>query len=366
MLIKELCDVQKITINPQKQENVLFTHYSLPSFDNNKTPDIVYGKEILSSKYVVPKNVILYNKLNLRFKRIWNIKNNTKINCICSGEFIPLVIKNNIILQDYLYYYLLTDKLNKKLLETAHGTSSSHQRIDINDLLNYEIKVPSMEEQLHIVDTIGSIDDLIDNLTNQISKYKEIMSKELSKLTSKSTSTIKLSSIVKESKEKIKNNDVKLMSVVNTSNLVLQEEYFNKNTASKDMCKYKILKKYYFAYNPARINIGSIGMHNYDILGAISPIYIVFTVDNNYIYYLDIFKSSEYMIKNINKKASGSVRQNLPFEQFASIEIPNIDLNELINFNLHCQTFYSQIKSTENEIQQLINLKNKYLQKFFA
>ena len=218
----------------------------------------------------------------------------------------------------------------------------------------------------HFIDTIGSIDDLIDNLTNQISKYKEIMSKELSKLTSKSTSTIKLSSIVKESKEKIKNNDVKLMSVVNTSNLVLQEEYFNKNTASKDMCKYKILKKYYFAYNPARINIGSIGMHNYDILGAISPIYIVFTVDNNYIYYLDIFKSSEYMIKNINKKASGSVRQNLPFEQFASIEIPNIDLNELINFNLHCQTFYSQIKSTENEIQQLINLKNKYLQKFFA
>ena len=157
MLIKELCDVQKITINPQKQENVLFTHYSLPSFDNNKTPDIVYGKEILSSKYVVPKNVILYNKLNLRFKRIWNIKNNTKINCICSGEFIPLVIKNNIILQDYLYYYLLTDKLNKKLLETARGTSSSHQRIDINDLLNYEIKVPSMEEQLHIVDIICSI-----------------------------------------------------------------------------------------------------------------------------------------------------------------------------------------------------------------
>ena len=175
MLIKELCDVQKITINPQKQENVLFTHYSLPSFDNNKTPDIVYGKEILSSKYVVPKNVILYNKLNLRFKRIWNIKNNTKINCICSGEFIPLVIKNNIILQDYLYYYLLTDKLNKKLLETAHGTSSSHQRIDINDLLNYEIKVPSMEEQLHIVDTIGSIDDLIENNNTIIIKLENII-----------------------------------------------------------------------------------------------------------------------------------------------------------------------------------------------
>ena len=358
MLISNCCNLitNKIDVSQLTTSNYISTENLLPNFGG-----ITIATNLPKGKVTkFEKENILMSNIRPYFKKFYY----SSISGGCSSDVLVLNVNKSIAIPKYIYYLLCSDKFVNMYVANCKGTKMPRGNKEV--LLNYQFELPSYEVQQHIVDTIGSIDDLIDNLTNQISKYKEIMSKELSKLTSKSTSTIKLSSIVKESKEKIKNNDVKLMSVVNTSNLVLQEEYFNKNTASKDMCKYKILKKYYFAYNPARINIGSIGMHNYDILGAISPIYIVFTVDNNYIYYLDIFKSSEYMIKNINKKASGSVRQNLPFEQFASIEIPNIDLNELINFNLHCQTFYSQIKSTENEIQQLINLKNKYLQKFFA
>ena len=36
-------------------------------------------------------------------------------------------------------------------------------------------------------------------------------------------------------------------------------------------------------------------------LGAISPIYVVFEIDENYKYYLDFYKGSEYMRKYIEK-----------------------------------------------------------------
>lgn len=177
---------------------------------------------------------------------------------------------------------------------------------------------------------------------------------------------IPLRNIIQERKERIGSNDVKLLSVVNTGDLVLQDEYFDKNTASADMKKYKLVRKFDFAYNPARINIGSIGMLKENYLGAISPIYVVFEINENYRYYLDFYKSSDYMKKYIEKKSSGSVRQNLPFEEFESIEIPKIN-NELLNeFNLLCDLYYKRINDLKVQTTKLIALKNRYLKKFFG
>jgi len=44
--------------------------YSLPSFDEGKTYEVVDGLHIQSNKYVVPDRCILFNKLNVRFKRV--------------------------------------------------------------------------------------------------------------------------------------------------------------------------------------------------------------------------------------------------------------------------------------------------------
>lgn len=153
MLLKDICVIEHKTINPQKFKNDYFYHYSLPNFDDNKKPKLEKGDTIMSSKYVVTHNMILFNKLNVRFKRIWNIKkcSNNYVS-ICSGEFIPLIIENKNILQDYIYYYLLTDKINDKLMESAHGTSSSHQRISTDVLMNIDFYIPNINVQQHIVD----------------------------------------------------------------------------------------------------------------------------------------------------------------------------------------------------------------------
>lgn len=207
---------------------------------------------------------------------------------------------------------------------------------------------------------------MIESNNKLVLKLLSILNNKLEYLITKSTEFIPLKSIISERKERIGLNDVKLLSVVNTGELVLQDEYFDKNTASADMKKYKLIRKFDYAYNPARINIGSIGMLKENYLGAISPIYVVFEIDENYKYYLDFYKSSEYIRKYIEKKSSGSVRQNLPFDEFASIEIPNINTEFLKEFNSLCDLYYKKINDLKTKTIKLQAIKDQYLKKFFG
>jgi len=60
-------------VNPNRFPETLFYHYSLPAFDNGRQPEKVYGKSILSNKYVVSSGDILVSKLNPRTPRIWHV-----------------------------------------------------------------------------------------------------------------------------------------------------------------------------------------------------------------------------------------------------------------------------------------------------
>ena len=163
--LKDVCKYERISINPQKYKILQFVHYSFPAFDNNKTPEIQFGEQIKSSKYIVKKGYILYNKLNVRFKRIWNINFETPENSICSSEFLPiLATKCN---QDYLYYFLCSDELTDTMANSNTGTSGSHQRIDPNFLMKYDILLPPLPEQKAIAEVLSSLDDKIDLLTRQ-------------------------------------------------------------------------------------------------------------------------------------------------------------------------------------------------------
>lgn len=152
MQIREITSCKHKLINPQEWKSTLFNHYSLPAFDNAKTVSRERGSVILSSKFHLTSNVILFNKLNIKFKRIWNVKN-PSANSICSSEFIPLIVDETYCLQDYLFYFLCSEPLTNKLLGCVSGTSNSQQRIRPDDLLQQELDLPTLTIQRHIVDT---------------------------------------------------------------------------------------------------------------------------------------------------------------------------------------------------------------------
>ena len=123
------------------------------------------------------------------------------------------------------------------------------------------------------------------------------------------------------------NEDIKVYSVTNTNGFCT--EYFDKDVASKDQTNYKIVPKGYFAYNPSRINVGSIDCQSVEDRVIVSPLYVVFKaderVDNNYLLH---YLKSDIGKTYINELASGSVRANLKFSILQEFPFPMIPIEE--------------------------------------
>ncbi len=170
--IGELCSISKKSIMPK--EGVTYTLYSLPSYDKDMTPETLLGEEIKSAKLVLTDNTILYNKLNVHFKRIWNVGQLCTANNVCSTEFLPLKVKGENVCQDYLYYVLRDETLTQAMYGARRGTSGSQQRIAPETLLEYEVPFFPIEEQRKIAGLLKDLDDRIyanrmikENLTQQ-------------------------------------------------------------------------------------------------------------------------------------------------------------------------------------------------------
>ena len=175
MKIKDIVTFVSKSITPQK--GVTYNLYSLPSFDEGKTFEVLDGADIQSNKYDVPNKCILFNKLNVRFKRVWRIDSQDE-NKIASTEFLPLVVDEDVVDFQYCYYLLISDKITNYLCGQNTNTSGSHKRIDPDNFLNIEIKLPKMSIQRLIGKTLSALDRKI-VLNKQINDNLEAMAKQL-------------------------------------------------------------------------------------------------------------------------------------------------------------------------------------------
>ena len=145
------------------------------------------------------------------------------------------------------------------------------------------------------------------------------------------------------------NEDIPVYSVTNSQGFC--REYFGKEVASKDKTTYKIVPYGYFAYNPSRINVGSVDWQRCEAQVIVSPLYNVFSVsdelDSQFLYY---FLKSNIGRQMIRAKAAGSVRDNLKLDMLKEITIPESSLND----QRHCA-------ATLDNLQYLIELRKKQL-----
>ena len=171
----EIVKLHTITISPNS--GTIYKLYSLPSFDNGMQCEIVDGNYIQSNKFSVPNKCILFNKLNVRFKRVWRI-DNVDTNKLCSTEFLPLIVNENIADYQYLYYLLISDGITNYLCGQNTNTSGSHKRIDPNDFLDINVFLPPKSIQKRIGKFLAGIDNKID-LNRAINQNLEAMAKQL-------------------------------------------------------------------------------------------------------------------------------------------------------------------------------------------
>ena len=175
MKLKDIVTLTSKSVSPLV--GIDYYLYSLPSFDEGKTPELVDGCQIQSNKFEVPNKCILFNKLNVRFKRVWRIDNAID-NKLCSTEFLPLVVNEQLVDFQYCYYLLISDFITSYLCGQNTNTSGSHKRIDPLDFMEIEVHLPKMSDQKRIGQTLANLDTKIE-LNTQINDNLEAMAKQL-------------------------------------------------------------------------------------------------------------------------------------------------------------------------------------------
>lgn len=113
-----------------------------------------------------------------------------------------------------------------------------------------------------------------------------------------------------------------IMGVSKVEGIVPMEE----RTIAADTARYKFVRKDWFAYNPMRLNIGSIArwQGNDDIL--VSPDYVVFKCKSSGPHrldpaYLDHFRRSDAWEDFVSEKGDGSVRVRIYYKDLARLKL---------------------------------------------
>lgn len=284
----------------------------------------------------------------------------------------------------YLKYFLMSNIGQYRLKARETGTTVTG--IKQSELKEVLIDYPNYELQQKIASILSSLDSKIelnrrinDNLEQQAQalfkswfvdfepfKDGEFVDSELGMIP-KGWRVVCLGEVTKQVTEKVGNReDVTVLSPVNSGELVLSEEYFTKQVFSKNLSKYLIVNPLSFAYNPARINIGSIGLNEYDFVGCVSPVYVVFKCEPNYHYFFDFYKRTAVFKDEVALRAIGGVRQSLGYDDFSLIKTIYPTPDVVAEFN----NLYLKMKEviTRNDIQnnKLTTLRDSLLPKLMS
>lgn len=160
------------SINTQLFPCDYFWEYSMPAFDNGKTPVKQIGSDMHSNRTVIYGKVLLFNKLNVRQKRIWMI-NQCRNRAVCSSEFLPY--QSDKINLELLAQILNTDEVTLQFVGMSTGTSNSQKRITPNDFLEYKVYLPIDEdEQSAIAEVLVCMGKEIEALEKKLAKYCQV------------------------------------------------------------------------------------------------------------------------------------------------------------------------------------------------
>ena len=175
----------------------------------------------------------------------------------------------------------------------------------------------------------------------------------------------KLGSVITEYSVRNKSDeDIPVYSVTNEQGFCTG--YFSKDVASKDRTTYKIVPRGYFAYNPSRINVGSVDWQDCEERVIVSPLYVVFGVDEKLDQqYLLHYLKSDITLTYIKALATGSVRDNLKFSILQEFPINLRPIAEQRKIASILDRIDRVIELRKEELETLNNLvKSRFIELF--
>ena len=353
------------------------TGISKDQLSSDGEPCILYGELYTKYKSETIREVI--SKTNIDNTKLVRSKANDIIipcssetaediataRCVLNGNILLGGDLNIIRLHGYdgaFMSYQLNGRRKYDIAKVAQGVSVVH--LYGEHLKGVKTFNPCLEEQKKIAGLLALLDERIATQNKIIEDLKKLKSAIIEiEYTPNTKTTSHIGNVIEQISKRNKNNAIQnVLSVSNRQGFIKQSDQFeNRNVASEDTSNYKIVEKNDFAFNPARINVGSIARLTTFEKGIVSPMYICFRTQENVApEYIDFFFESKHFYCEIQKRLEGSVRQCLSFEGLCNIplSLPSFEMQHLIGKRLF--TLGQKIK-TETDLLELLNKQKQYL-----
>jgi len=284
--------------------------------------------------------------------------------------------KAELLNNDYLLQWLSSPKIQFYIKRDMAGQAIT--RLTLDKIGKIPILLPTLPEQKAIADLLSTWDAAIEKTERLIwAKEKQLrldsnwMLFGHRRVHHRETKLVhgqffrypidwqlvKINSIAKEVSLRNANSNERVLSCSKHDGFVNSLDYFGKQVFSSDTSNYKVIKKGQFGFPSNHIEEGSIGLLEHCEKGIVSPIYIVFKVDEQKVYsqYLyRLFKTNIFQhIFQINTSSSVDRRGSLRWSEFSKIEVPLPKLDE-----------QKEIADNLFVIQKEINLLKKLCEKY--
>ena len=259
-------------------------------------------------------------------------------------------------------YLLASPYARKKIIPM--GAGAQHFNIGQDGLSKVKLHFPILQEQQKIAALLRLIDERITTQNKIIEDLNKLKSAIIEmEYTHKTKGNTHIGDFIEQTSKRNKDSAIQnVLSVSNSQGFIQQcEQFENRSVASDDISNYKIVERNCFAFNPARINVGSIARLTTFNRGIVSPMYICFrTKDNLFPEYLDYYFESKQFFTEIQKRLEGSVRQCLSYEGLCNIPlcIPTVEVQQQTGKRL--STLVQEIK-LEIDFLELLQKQKKFL-----
>ena len=283
----------------------------------------------------------------------------------------------------FLNYEYQTDKAKRKIENITTGNTIKH--ILASDMQEFVVDVPKYEEQKVIAGYFRNIDHLITLHQRKCDETKKLKKYMLQKMFPQNGNKVpeirffgftddweqrKFNEFVKNVAKKNKDNlDLEPFAVTNDRGFIAQKDAHEDFGYMKDTDRraYNIVPPNSFAYNPARINVGSLGYYAGTENVIVSSLYEVFQtedfIDDRFLWH---WLKSEHFPKWIEKLQEGSVRLYFYFDKLIQCQmmIPSVEEQKIISEYL--DRIDTLITLHHRKYEELQKIKKFMLQNMFV
>ena len=280
----------------------------------------------------------------------------------------------------FIFQNTLTEKYNNFIKVTSQR--SGQPGVNAQEYANFSILIPSRGEQVKLGNFFKQLDDTIALHQRQLDNYKQLKKSMLQKIFNQEFrfkdehendfpewENHKLGEVITEFNGKTEVNNQYPPLTSSRRGLFLQEDYFNRQVASKDTTGYNIVPYGYFTYRHMSDDLEFYFNINYLVPnGIVSTLYPVFTtkeIMNSNFLQIILNNGKEFKQFAILQKQGGS-RTYMYLSKLKELilNIPcYLEQQEIVNFTLALD---KKIELEEQKLKLLRKQKNWVMQQMFV